>query len=357
MAADPSYPLLPVASIACSALLLLVLISRTILQSWNLGVTILSFFLFLHTLIVGIDTIVWSDDYEVKHVLYCDITTRVKMFATLVRPACSLLITRRLSKIVSARSVTSASEREKRVDLCIELGMGLVFPGIVVGVFCSLTLPLYIVQGSRFQIYEGFGCQSAVNVDVVELLLIESWGLTLPLISIVLYSRIIWEFYRNGRETNRFLKSDSLVARDIYLRIIVLGCADIFFTLPVGAAQMIIAVNYGLHFIHRLPFYSGWSSGHSAASSAPEIFPFSETSSWALSTAYISSWAPVALGYIVILLFGFTPKARASYRHAYLQVLQLLPCGHRKRPPSHPVEMDFAEASSTEVCDECCKRH
>ncbi len=129
MAVDPSYPLFPIASTLCSALLFLVLGTSFMHQSWNLGVAALCFWLFLENLTGGVNAILWVDNAEVKAKVYCDIgtpiptyntlaaeqflVTHLQMFAYIVRPACSLVITRRLYKIASRRSVTDMLRREE----------------------------------------------------------------------------------------------------------------------------------------------------------------------------------------------------------------------------------------------------
>ena len=72
-AADPTYPLYPIASIVAAVMLLLVLLTSFIRQSWNLGVAFLCFWLFFETLIAGINAIVWSDNADIKLYVYCDI--------------------------------------------------------------------------------------------------------------------------------------------------------------------------------------------------------------------------------------------------------------------------------------------
>ncbi len=81
MAADPTYPLLPIVSITCSALLLLVLGTFIRLRSWNLGVSVLCFWIFLENLTNGISAILWADNADIKAVVYCDIGTRVSKLA------------------------------------------------------------------------------------------------------------------------------------------------------------------------------------------------------------------------------------------------------------------------------------
>ena len=72
-AVDPTYPLYPIASIVAAAMLLLVLFTSFIRQSWNLGVAFLCFWLFFENLTDGINAIIWSDNADVKLYIYCDI--------------------------------------------------------------------------------------------------------------------------------------------------------------------------------------------------------------------------------------------------------------------------------------------
>jgi hypothetical protein len=83
------------------------------------------------------------------------------------------------------------------------VGIGL--PTIVAGLFCSyslqdffpgasakLTVPVYkdyIVQAARFQIVSGFGCVYTTKPDAVELMLVRSWSIILPLVSVMFYFR------------------------------------------------------------------------------------------------------------------------------------------------------------------------
>ena len=72
-AADPTYPLYPIATIVAATLLLLLLVSSFVRQSWNLGLAFLCFWMFLENLTGGINAIIWSDNVDVKLYVYCDI--------------------------------------------------------------------------------------------------------------------------------------------------------------------------------------------------------------------------------------------------------------------------------------------
>ena len=76
-AVDPTYPLYPIACIISAALLLLVLMSSVVRQSWNLGVAFLCFWLFFENLTCAINAIIWSDNADIRLYIYCDIGKHV----------------------------------------------------------------------------------------------------------------------------------------------------------------------------------------------------------------------------------------------------------------------------------------
>ena len=67
MAADPTYPLYPIACTLAASLLLALLLARLEQRSWNLGVTFLCFWLFCENMLLGAEAIVWSDSADIKY--------------------------------------------------------------------------------------------------------------------------------------------------------------------------------------------------------------------------------------------------------------------------------------------------
>ena len=69
---DPTFPLVPIANfIAC--LLVLLSIPKNALQIWNVGVWTLAIVVFLTSLSVAVNTIIWSNNVEDVAPLWCDI--------------------------------------------------------------------------------------------------------------------------------------------------------------------------------------------------------------------------------------------------------------------------------------------
>ena len=90
---------------------------------------------------------------------------------------------------------------QKRRDLEIEWILGLVIPVLVSGLLCmashsralyeSTLIPPsdYTVQEARFEVVGGFGCQTAGASTIPGIVLIYSWSVIPPLVSIVVYYR------------------------------------------------------------------------------------------------------------------------------------------------------------------------
>ena len=80
---DPTYPLYPTVSIVSATLLLLVLLTSFIRQSWNLGIAFLCFWLFWENLANGVNAVIWADNADIKLYVYCDIGINTpNLFAT-----------------------------------------------------------------------------------------------------------------------------------------------------------------------------------------------------------------------------------------------------------------------------------
>lgn len=72
-AVDPTYPLAPISKFLSVAMLLLVLLTSLVRQNWNLGVTFLSLWLLVESIVFGVNAIIWSDNTDVRLWVYCDI--------------------------------------------------------------------------------------------------------------------------------------------------------------------------------------------------------------------------------------------------------------------------------------------
>ncbi|VDB95515.1 unnamed protein product [Peniophora sp. CBMAI 1063] len=307
-AADPTYPLYPIACFSASAMLLLVLLTSFIRQTWNLGVAFLCFWLFFENLAGGVDAILWSDNADIKLYVYCDIVSHLGIITSIAKPMATLIITRRLYLITSLRSVEPPTKAARRRDLAIEWVLGLGIPLLVAG-------PLYyVVQWLRFEVDEGFGCTNSPDNSILHILLIRSWTVIPPLVSITFYyPHVARVFYRHGREIDNFLQSNSSVSRTNYFRILALASIDVLVTLPIGIATIVLGVK-NLLSVGSIPFYFGWTYDHTDWQ--PESYSYTDIvseGSFEVAEFYFIQWTSPVLAFTIFALFGVTSEARASY--------------------------------------------
>ncbi|KZV66104.1 fungal pheromone STE3G-protein-coupled receptor [Peniophora sp. CONT] len=307
-ATDITYPLYPIASSLAAASLLLVLLTSFVRQSWNLGVAFLCFWLFVENLTGTVNSIAWSDNADIKLAVYCDIVSHLQIITAIVKPMATLIIARRLALIASHRSVELPSKRARRLDLIIDWTLGLAIPLLVTGLSV-------LIQDARFTVLEGFGCSNSLAPSGVWILLVQTWSIVPPLISITFYYRkVVLLFHRQRRDINRFLHSNGSVSRHSYFRILALASIDILLTLPIGIVILVLVVQAGTTPGGGLTFYPGSVGLHSNWS--PTGFLYSdllEEGTFAIAELYLSTWTSPFLAFVIFGLFGLTAEARASY--------------------------------------------
>ncbi|VDB87017.1 unnamed protein product [Peniophora sp. CBMAI 1063] len=346
-AVDPTYPLYPVACFVSSAMLLLVLATSFIRQSWNLGVAFLCFWLFFENLAGGVNTIIWSDNADVKLYVYCDIVSHLSMITSVVKPMATLIIARRLYLITNLRAIDLPTRAARRRGLAIEWTLGFVVPLIAAG-------PLYyVVQWFRFEVDEGFGCLNAPDASVLSMLFTKLWNIIPPVVSIVFYyPQVVKTFYHHSRDIDQFLRSNNSVSRTNYFRILILASIDILLTLPIGTVTLILTIK-GLLPSGPIPFYFGWTNDHTDWQ-PPSLLYAQLVSGGTLTVTirYFSQWTSPFLAFVIFGLFGVTSEARASYWHIVCTVggwfgWKPTPRAHRSRSPLADIEFGEQPAQNS----------
>lgn len=131
-AMDPTYPLAPIANFV-GCFLIITTLSSLCYRPWNTGVFMLAVYVFLQSLVVGVNAIVWSDNAGDVAPVWCDISeqyivssiahcsddeptaSHIYIFEEVSIPACLFLITRRLFNIVRLRSSLTDTKSQREV--------------------------------------------------------------------------------------------------------------------------------------------------------------------------------------------------------------------------------------------------
>ncbi|VDB86831.1 unnamed protein product [Peniophora sp. CBMAI 1063] len=306
-AVDPTYPLFPAASILAAVMLWLVLLTSFVRQNWNLGLVLLCFWLSLQNLVVGVDAIIWSDNADIKYYVWCDIACFLQNMAIATQPMTTCIIARRLYLIASLKSIDLPSTKQKRWNQVIEWTAGVIIPVLNAG-------PLgYLIQTSRFDVIEGYGCSSDISVSILMITLGIAFNVIPPLVSTVVYCpKVMWTFYRQRRDVNQFLHSSNSISRQSYFRVFAVAVLDTLFTLPMGVVASVFSIMLAPR---PLPFYYGWKETHSDWQ--PSSISHADVISggrFSVFVYYWSLWSGVILSFYIFGLFGLTPEARASYQ-------------------------------------------
>ncbi|VDC05736.1 unnamed protein product [Peniophora sp. CBMAI 1063] len=330
-AVDPSYPLTPLASFIAAGLLVPVLLSSLVRESWNLGVIFLCFWLICQNVIFALNAVLWADNVDVKLYAYCEISSHLRVVADIVKPMSTLIIMRRLHSIASLQPVDLDTPKRRRRERVIEWTLGFVIPIIVSG-------PLYLgLQGPRLEMLEGFGCSGAAPHA---LLVVYTWYVMPALVSVtVYYPKIAMRFYRQGKNVNRFLHSaESGVSRVSYIRILALASIDLVLTLPINVTTIVMVMLPMLQ--HKpTPFYLDWPSD--AIERAPVVHTWEDLiaagASDGLIEVYFVRWTTALLSVIVFAILGWTKGAREVYGKALSSLADVM---EFSSAPGHSVSWD-----------------
>ncbi|KZV66815.1 STE3-domain-containing protein [Peniophora sp. CONT] len=302
---DPTYPLVPLANFAAAFLTLLTFLTAQLRESWNMGVCMLSAWVFVTTLSTGVQTVVWRDNADTSIApAFCDIATRIQIGTLAAMPACTLVITRSLHRIVSYQTVVFNNPRERRRELILDLFL-------VLGLPIILNILYYVVQDARFWVIEEIGCSPALQNTGMAILLLNSSPIILSLISGAFYmSRIIFFLWRHKRNMNQLFGRQIAITRCVYLRVFCFGLINLMVCLTVAIANF---------FPFPQPeFYPGWSAVHANWTSVSiSAADWHSKGRFVMFNNVWNVWVNVWLALAIFGLFGLTEDARKVYVRAY----------------------------------------
>ncbi|TFK96426.1 pheromone A receptor-domain-containing protein [Pterulicium gracile] len=302
MSRDPTYPLFPIFSLTASLLVLVPLPWH--LQAWNSGTCFYIVWTFIASLNQFVNSIVWASDAIDRAPLWCDISTRIVNSSAIGIPAASLCIVRRLYNIASVQraSVTRADKRRQViVDTCISLLFPIVATGLQI-----------IVQGHRYDIWEGVGCVPAMYNTPLAYVLVSMWPTLIGTISAVYCILALLAFRRRQIEFNNYLRSNKSLTVGRYFRLMALAMAEVSLTTPLSVVSIIVNVKNS----PPQPWIS-WADTHEdfwRVDQYPALLW--RQSKLAVFGNETNRWLPVVCALLFFAFFGFAEEARKNYKAA-----------------------------------------
>ncbi|KAI6106634.1 putative fungal pheromone GPCR, STE3-type [Pisolithus croceorrhizus] len=285
------------------------------LQAWNSGTCMYIAWTALGCLLHFVNSIVWRNSALNVAPVWCDISTKIFIGASVGIPAAGLCISRRLYKIAVVKSVTVTRE-DKRSAVVVDLG-------ITIGLPVMVMILHYVVQGHRFDILEEVGCWPSIYNTLPAYFLVFIWPTLLGCVSFIFSALSLWAFYRRRLEFNQVLTSNSSLNVGQYIRLMALALIEMSSTIPIS----IISLYLSNEAFPIQPWIS-WDNVHynfSHVGLYPAVIWQGDSSSAA--TVEMSLWLFPACGLLFFALFGFAAEARKHYRAAFLSIVQFF--GHR----------------------------
>ncbi|KAG2056570.1 STE3-domain-containing protein [Suillus hirtellus] len=281
------------------------------LQAWNSGTCYYMIWAALSCLNQFINSIIWHNNAINWAPIWCDISIRIMLGASVGIPAASLCINRRLYNIAKTHAVVLTDEGKRRAVL-IDTLICVLFPMAVVAL-------QYVVQGHRFDIYEDIGCYPFIYNTLPAFFLSDSWPMIIGLVSSVYCGLSLKAFYLRHAQFTHFLKSNKSLSASRYFRLMALAMTDIVCTIPL--ASFIIWINSAAQPVE--PWIS-WENVHYDFSRVMQYPSALWATNYLLVVAIqLTRWIVVVCAFIFFAFFGFAAEARKNYSIAFWWVAKI----------------------------------
>ncbi|KAK0183632.1 fungal pheromone STE3G-protein-coupled receptor [Armillaria mellea] len=318
---DPTYPLFPIFAFLGFILPLIPLPWH--LKAYNSGTCYYMIWASIACLNQFVNSIVWADNVTDWAPIWCDISIRIMLGSSVGLPAASLCINRRLFHIATSQVVV-VTQKEKRRAVLIDTFICVLFPLVFIAM-------QYIVQGHRFNIFEGIGCYPALYNTPLMYVISAMWPIIIGLISSVYCVLTLRAFSRRRLEFSKFLSSNRSLSVGRYFRLMALAMTEICFTMPL--AIFMIWLNTTATPIGP---WRSWADTHFAFSRVERYPALIWRQSRLLIIAYeFTRWVNPVCALVFFAYFGFADEARKNYRAVWWKGLGLF--GIKPKPVERKV--------------------
>ncbi|KAJ7921878.1 fungal pheromone STE3G-protein-coupled receptor, partial [Mycena leptocephala] len=274
-------------------------------RTWNSGTCFYIMWSALACLNQFVNSVVWANDSINRAPVWCDISMRITLGASVGIPAASLCINRRLYQIARAKpdTISAAQNRRSVLSDCL---VCVLFPLVYVAL-------QYIVQSHRFDIYEQVGCFPVLSNTIPVYFLSVIWPPLIAFVSAV-YSILSLHAFRASRAAfNEFLDHTTTALPELkvsrYLRLMVLAATAILVITPLSILALWLTLT-----ATPLTTWHSLSVTHLNFSRIDEISASVWRASKPLAVALeLTRWSAPLSAFALFTLFGFAPEARQHY--------------------------------------------
>ncbi|KAF5378593.1 hypothetical protein D9615_007162 [Tricholomella constricta] len=278
------------------------------LEAWNTGTCLYMAWTGLACLNQFINSVIWHGNAINWAPVWCDISARILIGASVAIPAASLCINRRLYHIASVRSVT-VTKAEKRRAIMVDLAIGLGLP------ILEMILQ-YIPQGHRFDIFEDIGCYPFTYMTPVGIALVSVPPVAIGCVSAVYSILSIRAFAKRQAQFKELLSSNNNLSTNRYLRLMMLAGIETALTVPLG-----IYAIYQNSVVGQIAPWKGWADTHLGFSRVDQVpaIVWRNQPGWERALE-MTRFFVILCAFIFFAFFGFAEEARKNYRTAVQSV-------------------------------------
>ncbi|KAG1773729.1 GPCR fungal pheromone mating factor [Suillus placidus] len=272
-------------------------------RAGNIAAMSIGMWLFVVNMIDAIDALQWTGAYQIPFLFWCDITSALMTAINVAIPAACLCICIHLERMASFCQMSTSVTKRRRILLECLMCFGVPL------VYAALHL---IVQPRRFDVYENFGCRSAIYPTMVALFVVWIPPLALSLLTIIFFfAGITWRhFLLHGVQCSRTRASSSLTS-GAYIRLVSMAVSEVICTITATVVAMTFNLSSGL---------APWAD---FTRDLTKVLSFSSAATPKSITAMlITEWAMVvAQSFLFIGLFVLGVEGR-SRLHEALQAMR-----------------------------------
>ncbi|KAI9057578.1 B mating type pheromone receptor [Trametes sanguinea] len=295
------YPEFPVGAFLAAVLVLIPLPAHW--RSRNIATVSIIIWLFVLDVVYGVNTIVWDSNIRKHLFVWCDITTKLAIGASVALPAATMCVCRNLELVASGR-IARLTRDDKRRKIAFDLAMCFGLPALVMALH-------YIVQGHRFDILEFVGCLPATYYSIPAVFIIWFPPLLLSVLTSVYAALALRHFFRQRLTFAMQLKnSNSALSTGRYLRLVAMSILQIVWQTTLTALTMYDNISPGLR-----P-WTNWADVHSDFGRVDTIPMFVYPVSYQRQF-FLFLWVMPVSSYIFFIFFGFGEEAVKDYKNAF----------------------------------------
>ncbi|VDB95388.1 unnamed protein product [Peniophora sp. CBMAI 1063] len=267
-------------------------------KSGNVAMLSMTIWLLLVNLVYGIDAILWAGTVLIKDKVWCDISNRILLGATVALPTACLCVTVHMEQIASVRSVLTTHKSRRRRQY-YEAAACVLFP-------CVFVALHYIVEGHRFDILEDFGCRPSTYTSWPAIILVWTLPLALAIASLGFAGASLAHFMRRRISFAHHLQHRSALTTTKYMRLIMMSVVLMTWTVAVTA----FTLYYNVPSIRP---WTNWADVHSDFGRVDQ-YPLAFLPETTIRGQIVLWWFVPISAWIFIAFFAFGQEAMDQYR-------------------------------------------